>query len=240
MVFDSFIIKCSTFLKLQTADWTHMSFLQLQRNGFRYSIQSEGKTFNILQCCGCSLTRIYFWITERLLFQQRKTICKVNAPKWKQFCCNCNIIYKNVIIFALWVLNYRIALHKQLNCTTPPLPTHAGSLVAMTFSNPNKIMPIRSISLWMTAQGHGVYVSTGLEALIHHFDSFFWFLLITFVVIQVVETSIKLNRKHLTSLKYMLLLFVYSCCFPVFLLCLQWRSICIYLLICARQLIVFW
>lgn len=50
MVFDPFIIKCSTFFKLQTADYrTHMSFLQLQCNGFRYSIQSEGKTFNILQ-----------------------------------------------------------------------------------------------------------------------------------------------------------------------------------------------
>lgn len=57
----------------------------------------------------------------------------------------------------------------------------------------------------MTAQGHGVYVSIGLEALIHHFDSFFWFLPITFVVIQVVETSIKWNRKHLTSLKCMFL-----------------------------------
>lgn len=56
MVFDPFIIKCSTFLKLQTADWTHMSFLQLQRNGFRYSIQSEGKTFNILQVAEDDIT----------------------------------------------------------------------------------------------------------------------------------------------------------------------------------------
>lgn len=101
-------------------------------------------------------------------------------------------------------LNTRIALHK-VKLHHSSFTNACRFLVAMTFSNPNKIMPIRSISLWMTAQGHGVYVSIGLEALIHHFDSFFWFLLITFVVIQVVETSIKLNRKHLTSLKCMFL-----------------------------------
>lgn len=46
-MFDPCIIKNSTFLKLEAAGGTHISFWQLQLNGFRYLINARGRTSHI-------------------------------------------------------------------------------------------------------------------------------------------------------------------------------------------------